>query len=300
MINGIINVYKEKDFTSFDVVAVMKGIAGQRKIGHTGTLDPQAQGVLPVCLGNATKLCDMLTDKRKEYIGEFRLGIKTDTLDATGEVLATREVKVTEDELRAAILSFIGGYNQIPPMYSAKKVNGQRLYDIARKGIEIERKPVFVDIYDIQILNINLPDFTIRVSCGKGTYIRSLGEDIGAACNELCIMTKLTRTAVSNFTIDRAYKLSELTQLKNEGRLSEVVMPTDMAFMDYRAITVLPMYRKLIDNGNKLWFNDVYEQESYEDGEILRVYNDEKHFVGLYSVQAKDKNFVPFKMFIGE
>ena len=194
MINGIINVYKQKGYTSFDVCAVMRGILGQRKVGHTGTLDPDAEGVLPVCVGNATKLCDMLTDKSKEYVATFVLGIKTDTLDISGTVLEERKPTVSEEDLRAAINSFIGGYEQLPPMYSAKKIDGKKLYEIARSGKEVERKAVFVEIKDIETMNISYPYVTIRVSCGKGTYIRSLCEDIGNKCGELACMTSLKRT----------------------------------------------------------------------------------------------------------
>ncbi|MCR5278143.1 MAG: tRNA pseudouridine(55) synthase TruB, partial [Lachnospiraceae bacterium] len=193
MLNGIINVYKEKNFTSFDVVAVMRGITGTRKVGHTGTLDPYAEGVLPVCIGSATALCDMLTDKRKEYVASFLLGKSTDTLDITGTVLEERNPQASVQTLEAAIRSFIGGYDQLPPMYSAKKVDGKRLYDLARAGKEVERKPQFVEIYDIEILSMEYPGFTVRVECGKGTYIRSLGADIAAKCGELAVMTDLKR-----------------------------------------------------------------------------------------------------------
>lgn len=300
MINGIINVYKEKDFTSFDVVAVMRGIAGQRKIGHTGTLDPGAEGVLPVCLGNATKLCDMLTDKKKEYVAVFMLGKRTDTLDTSGTVLEEKEVTVTEEKLREAVKGFIGGYNQVPPMYSAKKIDGKKLYDLARQGIEVERKPVFVEIHDIEIIDISLPYFTVRVECGKGTYIRSLGEDIGHACGELVTMAKLTRTKVSNFSIEKAYKLDELTALKNEGRLETVVLPTDEAFLDCQKITVKSEFRKLLDNGNKLPVKCGTETISVQDGMRFRVYRDDSTFMGLYVYSESEHILKPFKMFIGE
>ena len=182
MYNGIINIYKEKGFTSHDVVAKMRGILRQKKIGHTGTLDPDATGVLPVCLGSATKLCDMLTDRDKEYEAVMQLGISTDTQDLSGEVLEECPVTVTEEEVRNAILSFIGDYDQIPPMYSALKVNGKKLYELARAGKEVERQPRAVTIYDITILDMKLPEVTFRVSCSKGTYIRTLCYDIGVKC----------------------------------------------------------------------------------------------------------------------
>ena len=300
MINGIINVYKEKGFTSFDVVAVMRGIAGQRKVGHTGTLDPDAEGVLPVCLGNATKLCDMLTDKRKEYVAQFLLGKRTDTLDISGTVLEERVPTVSEDKLKETILSFVGGYSQYPPMYSAKKVNGQKLVDMARKGVSIERKPVFVDIYEIEILKMEYPYVTIRVACGKGTYIRSLCEDIGAKCGELAVMTLLKRTRVNEFTVDDALTLKELQNLKDAGKLLSIVKPTDSAFSEYKALRLDASYRKLIDNGNKLPIEACQGKLSLEDGETVRVYNDAGCFVALYKLKSSEGVLSPFKMFIGE
>ena len=300
MLNGIINVYKERGFTSFDVCALMRGIAGQKKVGHTGTLDPQAEGVLPICLGNATKLCDMLTDKTKEYVAEFMLGKRTDTLDIWGTVLEEREPVVSEDKLREAILSFEGGYEQLPPMYSAKKVDGKRLYDLARAGKEVARKPVFVDIFEIEILGMDYPNVSIRVKCGKGTYIRSLCEDIAAKVGELACMTSLKRTAVAGFTADKALTLKDLQDLKDKGLLSTAVLSTDSAFMDYDAATVKMDFRKLIDNGNKLSISMIDGKLNLNEGEIVRIYNDEKVFTGLYLFVKAESCLKPFKMFIGE
>ena len=300
MLNGIINVYKEQGFTSFDVCALMRGIAGQKKVGHTGTLDPQAEGVLPICLGNATKLCDMLTDKTKEYVAEFELGKKTDTLDIWGTVLEERTPSVSEESLREAILSFAGGYEQLPPMYSAKKVDGKRLYDLARAGKEVTRKPVFVDIFEIEILSIDYPKAAIRVKCGKGTYIRSLCEDIATKVGELACMTSLKRTAVAGFTADKALTLKDLQELKDKGLLSTAVLPTDSAFTDYDAATVKKDFRKLVDNGNKLTLSMIDGKSDYTDGEIVRIYNDEKVFTGLYLFVKAENCLKPFKMFIGE
>ena len=204
MINGIINVYKEKGFTSHDVVAKLRGIVKQKKIGHTGTLDPDATGVLPVCLGSATKLCDMLTDKSKEYVTTMRLGFCTDTQDISGEVLSTKEVCVTKDEVEKTILSFVGKYDQIPPMYSALKVNGKKLYELAREGIEIERKARSIEIFEIEILDISLPDITMRVHCSKGTYIRTLCHDIGEKLGCFGTMVTLERTKVASFLLENA------------------------------------------------------------------------------------------------
>ena len=197
MIHGIINVYKEKGFTSHDVVAKLRGIVGQKKIGHTGTLDPDATGVLPVCLGKATKLCDLLTDKNKTYEAVLLLGKTTDTQDITGEVLEEKSTEaLTEEKVREAIEGFIGDYEQIPPMYSALKVNGKKLYELAREGKVIERKARPVKILDIQILEIDLPKVRMEVSCSKGTYIRTLCHDIGEKLGCGGCMESLMRTRV--------------------------------------------------------------------------------------------------------
>ena len=203
MIHGIINVYKEKGFTSHDVVAKLRGIVGQKKIGHTGTLDPDATGVLPVCLGKATKLCDLLTDKNKTYEAVLLLGKTTDTQDITGEVLEEKSTEaLTEEKVREAIEGFIGDYEQIPPMYSALKVNGKKLYELAREGKVIERKARPVKILDIQILEIDLPKVRMEVSCSKGTYIRTLCHDIGEKLGCGGCMESLIRTRVSTFRIE--------------------------------------------------------------------------------------------------
>ena len=213
MLNGIINVYKEAGFTSHDVVAKMRGICGQKKIGHTGTLDPAATGVLPVCLGSGTRLCDMLTEKDKEYVAVLLLGMTTDTQDTTGTVLSRKEVNASEEEVAEAVTSFVGDYDQVPPMYSALKVNGKKLYELARAGKEVEREARRVRIEEIEILHMELPRVTMRVVCSKGTYIRTLCADIG---NKLCCggtMESLQRTRVGIFKLEEALTLS-----RKEGR----------------------------------------------------------------------------------
>ena len=179
MINGVLNVWKEAGFTSHDVVGKLRGILHQKKIGHTGTLDPDATGVLPVCLGKGTRLCDMLTDETKTYEALLHLGIATDTQDMSGTVTAEAPVTVTEEEVRDCIASFVGEQQQVPPMYSALKVNGKKLYELAREGIEIERKARTVHFYEISILEVKLPQVRMEITCSKGTYIRTLCHDIG-------------------------------------------------------------------------------------------------------------------------
>ena len=220
--DGIIIIDKEPGFTSHDVVAKLRGICGQKKIGHTGTLDPAATGVLPVCLGSGTRLCDMLTDTDKEYVAELLLGVETDTQDTTGRVLATREVNVSREELRAAVFSFAGDYGQVPPMYSALKVNGKKLYELAREGKEVERKARQVKIHEIEILDCSLPVVKLRVACSKGTYIRTLCADIGARLGCGGTMQSLRRTAAGRFRLEDAVTLERVQEKKDQGRLKEL------------------------------------------------------------------------------
>ncbi len=294
--NGILNVYKEKGFTSHDVVAKLRGILKQKKIGHTGTLDPDATGVLPVCLGNATKLCDMLTDKSKEYVTTFRLGFSTDTQDISGEVRERAEVCVTEAEVRDAILSFVGIYDQIPPMYSALKVNGKKLYELAREGVEIERKSRTVEILEIEILNISLPDITMRVHCSKGTYIRTLCHDIGLKLGCFGTMVELERTKVSSFVWENAYTLSQIEALAKEGRVEEILSKTEDMF-DILSVHVAPPFEKLLMNGNALYVNQIRERIRLGDGEEVKVYAGEK-FCAIYRCDEKLHLLKPVKMFL--
>ncbi len=252
MINGIINVYKESGYTSHDVVAKLRGILKQKKIGHTGTLDPEAQGVLPVCLGKATKICDLLTDKTKEYRAVLRLGLVTDTQDMTGVVLKKTDVTCTEDEIRACISRFAGVQEQIPPMYSALKVGGKKLYELARQGIEVERKPRQITIERILVEDITLPEVTFTVVCSKGTYIRTLCHDIGAALGCGGCMESLLRTKAGPFLLEDSVTLDEIVQCKEEGRLPEVIHPTDSVFSYLPEFVLTREAERLVRNGNPL------------------------------------------------
>ncbi len=297
MVNGIINVYKEKGYTSFDVVAKMRGIFGQKKIGHTGTLDPDAQGVLPVCLGKATKVCDLLTDKDKVYKATMLLGIQTDTLDISGKVCNKAVVNVTEQQVRDVISTFVGTIEQVPPMYSALKVNGKKLYELAREGRIIERKARKVSIYDITIDEICLPEVVMTVSCSKGTYIRSLCDDIGTKLGCYGCMKELLRTKVACFDIGDAYKISEIEKLKES-----IVLPVDMLFENIPAVNTDLMAQKLIENGNRIpaeMINaDGNKQRKYDDEGRYRIYNPEDSFVGIYTYKAETDDFKPVKIFM--
>ena len=298
MINGILNVYKEAGFTSHDVVAKLRGICRQKKIGHTGTLDPEAVGVLPVCLGSGTKLCDMLTDKSKEYEAVLLLGQVTDTQDVTGTVLEEHEVTVDEEQAVEAIRSFVGAYEQIPPMYSALKVNGKRLYELARAGKEVERKGRPVEIHSIEILSVSLPEITFRVACSKGTYIRTLCHDIGQKLGCGGTMKSLKRTRVGIFTIDGALKLSQLEELAAQGRLEEKVIPVEAMFTELPALTVKDAFARLIENGNAFYPGQAEESVRTPDGGQVRVYDRKGRFYGIYAFSDEKERYQPVKMFL--
>lgn len=299
MVNGIINVYKEKGFTSFDVIAKMRGIFHQKKIGHTGTLDPDAEGVLPVCLGKATKVCDLLTDKDKEYKAVLLLGIETDTQDISGQVLNQAEVEISEEEVKKVIRSFIGNYEQIPPMYSALKVNGQKLCDLARKGVTVERKARPVTIHNIEITSIQLPEVEMIVSCSKGTYIRTLCDDIGKKLGCYGCMKSLLRTKVDRFELKNAYRLSELEELVqkpvNEWDFLENV---DVMFQKYEAVTVSTEAQKLVDNGNRIPCDYILDFTENSMEERVRLYDANKRFIGLYAYIEENKEYKPIKIFM--
>lgn len=299
MINGILNIYKEKGYTSHDVVAKLRGIMKQKKIGHTGTLDPDARGVLPVCLGKATKLCDMLTDKSKTYETVLLLGICTDTQDISGNILEEKSTEyLTEKMVLDCIQKYIGEYEQLPPMYSALKVNGKKLYELARKGIEVERKPRKVNIYDIQVKEIHLPRVKMEVSCSKGTYIRTLCHDIGENLGTGGCMESLLRTRVSCFELKDSLKLDEVAQKAAEGKLEEILVPMDAMFQDKKAVFIRPEWEVLVYNGNPFCRNEIYTTETYADGESVRVYDTKEHFVGIYGYDASGDVFHVEKMFL--
>lgn len=303
--NGILNVYKEPGFTSHDVVAKLRGICKQKKIGHTGTLDPEASGVLPVCLGSATKLCDLLTEKDKEYRAVMLLGCETDTQDTTGTVISEHEVTASEEEVRDAILSFTGPYDQIPPMYSALKVNGQKLCDLARAGKVVERKSRRITIHSIEIEEICLPRVTMKVFCSRGTYIRTLCHDIGQKLGCGGAMEKLVRTRSGRFGLEEAYKLSEIQKLSDEGRLEEILMPVENVFEGLLAVQAIGIGQKLLENGNplecrhvKLLSGETLLDCAPEDGTQVRVYDENGHFTGVYAWRKAEERLKPVKMFL--
>lgn len=298
MRNGIIVVHKEAGFTSFDVVAKMRGICGQKKVGHTGTLDPMATGVLPVCLGSATKLVDMLADRDKEYVAELLLGVETDTQDVTGQVLAERPVAVSEEDVRRAALSFVGEYWQVPPMYSALKVNGQKLYELARAGREVERKARPIVIHELEMLDCRPPVAKLRVVCSKGTYVRTLCADIGAKLGCGGAMQSLRRTRVGEFSLEDAHTLGELQRRKDEGGLEELVLPVEGMFRGCPALHVREDSVRLLENGNSFLPEQTEENALYGAGRWVRACRPEGGFVGIYTYDAEQGCYKPVKMFL--
>lgn len=301
--NGLINIYKEQDFTSFDVVAKLRGILHLRKIGHTGTLDPMAEGVLPVCIGSATKLCDMLTDHDKVYEAVMILGQTYDTLDVTGVKLTENNIMSTETEIVSAVKSFTGGYEQVPPMYSAKKVDGQKLYDLARQGKVVERKGVHVDIYDIEITKIDLPRVWFKVHCGKGTYIRSLISDIGEVLKCGAAMESLVRTKVGDFDIKDALTLDAVEQLVRDEAILQHIIPVDSVFNDCRSLQLPKEVDRFVYNGNVLISEDMERidtalEKSLADHERVRIYDSAGKFMAVYEFYASKMILKPYKMFL--
>ena len=297
MIHGIINVYKEKGYTSHDVVAKLRGIAGQKKIGHTGTLDPDAEGVLPVCLGKATKVCDLLTDKDKTYRAVLFLGQTTDTQDASGTVLETSDISnLNEAQVTEAVQSFVGEYAQIPPMYSALKVGGKKLYELAREGKTVERKARNVMIHSIKILRVDLPRVEMEVSCSKGTYIRTLCHDIGEKLGVGGCMESLLRVQVGRFVLADSLRLSEIQKAKEDGNLEKILQPIDSVFEQYRAVQIRPDQEKRLQNGNS--FRKPDRSQNYDDQEMVRVYDSNGHFAAVYRYVEKDHEFRIVKMFL--
>ena len=297
--NGIINVYKEKGYTSHDVVAVLRKIAGQKKIGHTGTLDPDATGVLPVCLGRATKLCDLLTDRDKTYEAVLLLGKTTDTQDISGAILKEQPTDhLNEAEVTKVIESFKGTYDQIPRMYSALKVNGKKLYELAREGKTVERKSRKVTIYQIHIKEIQLPRVRMEVTCSKGTYIRTLCHDIGNLLGTGGCMEELTRTKVGRFELKDSLKLEELSDLAQNGRLEDALIPLDQMFSELQSVVPAEKYISKAYNGNDFFKNQLSEDGKFCSGEKVRVYDAQGHFIGVYRYMEDRKMFHLVKMFL--
>lgn len=302
MINGVINVYKEPGYTSHDVVAKLRGILKQKKIGHMGTLDPNAVGVLPVCLGKATKLCDLLSEKDKTYKAELLLGTETNTQDTTGEVIqqASSELlkALDEEKVFETIKSYIGDYEQIPPMFSAIKINGEKLYNLARRGEEIERPARHCKILNITVTKIDLPRVEFNVTCSKGTYIRTLCHDIGKDLGVGGCMESLVRTKVERFNVEDSITLSQIEEYRDNLALKKYITPVDEMLDGYSKCIVAEGAEKLVYNGNIFTSRNTLLKMNNEDGQTVRVYTHDGKFVGLYMYILEKQIYKPIKIFL--
>lgn len=281
---GIILIDKPKDYTSFDVIARMRGMAKTKKVGHAGTLDPMATGVLPIFFGRAVKAVDMLPIQDKTYKAKVSLGMTTDTQDIMGKVISQCEDIPSEEEIREVINSFVGTQKQLPPMYSAVQVNGRRLYDLARQGIEVEREARDITVYSINILDISVPEFTIEVACSKGTYIRTLCHDIGQKLKCGAVLTELRRTVASGFGIDECITLEEAQSLTSEGRLQEKLIPIDRVFAHLPKIVLNEKDSVHYLNGVRMTAKRFGVNSSHGD---IAVYDENHRLLGVSYVNEK-------------
>ncbi|MBM4465977.1 MAG: tRNA pseudouridine(55) synthase TruB [Chloroflexi bacterium] len=250
--NGILNIAKPAGMTSHDVVDRVRQMSGQRRVGHAGTLDPSATGVLVVCLGQASRVAEYLVASDKVYRAQIRLGVSTDTHDAAGEVTATAEVNVREEEVREALAAFVGSIQQIPPMHSALKRKGTPLYKLARQGITVERESRSVEIHSIELLAWTRPVLTIRVKCSPGTYIRALARDLGQELGCGAHLQSLTRLASGHFTLEQAVSLDELAEAFERGDWQKFIHPIDEALLDFEPVVVDAQMEKRIRHGRQV------------------------------------------------
>ena len=294
---GIIILDKPKDITSFGAVARVRRICSEKKCGHTGTLDPMATGVLTIMLGGATRFCELLPSHNKAYIASFRLGTVTDTLDITGKILETREFNINSSQVKEKLTDFVGEISQLPPMYSAVSVDGKRLYDLARQGIEVERKSRQVMVFSIDMLceNEEKGEYTISVECSSGTYIRTLISDLGEKLGCGAVMTDLRRTKANGFGIENAVTLEQLSAAAENGTLDEIIIPVDKALEEYPVIKVSAAQAKRFSNGGEL---DLQRLKYPRMLGYFRIYDPENRFIGLGEIGTGDSLTVK-RVFVG-
>ena len=284
-ISGVINIYKERGFTSHDIVNIVRKKLGRIKTGHTGTLDPDAMGVLPICVGKATKLSEYIASSIKEYKAIVTLGKTTTTQDSSGDIIEEKIVNCSQDDIINVVNSFKGEIMQTPPMYSAIKIGGKKLYELAREGKEIERKQRKITIYNIEVTKfIDKENFEITVLCSKGTYIRALCNDIGNKLGCGAHMSYLLRTRTGNFYINNAIKLDDIDKILEENRLNDILMPMESVLVDYKKFTVYNKAGKFLYNGNKISFNYVKNKEDLKQDEKIIIYDEDNNLIGIYIV----------------
>lgn len=277
--NGILLIDKEPDWTSNDVVAKLKGMLHQRRVGHSGTLDPMATGLLVVFVGRATRAVEFAEGHDKRYLASLRLGLVTDTQDISGTVLERREASVTRGELEAALEAFKGEQEQLPPMYSAIKHKGRPLYEIARKGGEVERKPRKINVYDMRLLGEDRGDYLLDIRCSKGTYVRTLCHDLGHALGCGGCMSSLRRLEAGGFSVDKAHKLSEVQEYADRGRAEELLLPVDSLFTELNSCVAEAWQERKLRCGNDY-------SVGLPDGDY-RVYSASGEFLMLGRVENK-------------
>ncbi|WP_211745901.1 tRNA pseudouridine(55) synthase TruB [Paenibacillus sp. Marseille-Q4541] len=300
---GVLPVLKPAGFTSHDVVAKMRGILKMKRIGHTGTLDPQVTGVLPLCLGKATRVVEYLQELPKEYRATLRLGIATDTEDMTGVVTAQADdVHVTLEQVEKVLQQFQGVISQVPPMYSAVKINGKRLYELAREGKTVERKSREVTIHELELTGLDivegLPEISFRVLCSKGTYIRTLCVDIGEALGYPSTMVKLERTMSAGIPTGRCLTIEEIQQCVEDGTLSNYLIPTDQSIWNFPSHTIDGEHERSVLQGKKV--SASYVQPAIEQEGLFRLYSEEEQFLGVFQWDAESGIITPVKVFLPE
>ena len=298
--NGVLLIDKPQEFTSFDVVAVIRRLSGQKKIGHTGTLDPNATGVLVVLLGNATKAQDLILNHDKTYVADFKLGITTDTLDIWGKVTNEKKSSLLREDIQNIIPEFTGEISQLPPMFSAVQKNGQRLYDLARQGIEVERESRNVTVYSLELINFDeeTQSGTLKVACSKGTYIRTLIDDIGSKLGVGAVMTGLKRTSACGFDISDCITLDRARELSESGKLEEKLLSVESLFESLGYVSVSDAQARRFSNGGALDIDRTYLKKlDVKDGEIFRVKDRENNFLGLGVVDLEHRLLKIFKLF---
>ncbi len=299
--NGVIVIDKPQEFTSFDVVAVMRRLCRTRKIGHTGTLDPMATGVLPILVGNATRAAELLPDTDKAYRAEFRLGLRTDTQDIWGKVQQESTFAVTAEQLDAACTPLRGDILQVPPMMSAIRQNGVRLYDLARQGIEVEReaRPVHIAVLNVEAFDPEAGTGTLYVQCSKGTYIRTLIADMGEVLGCGAVMTALRRTTACGFALEDAITLEQAKQMAEDGTLEAQVRPVQTLFAELPGLRVTENQAKRFKNGGALAADRLHFHKVPEDGALYRVQDPDKRFLGL-GIYGAEKQEVGIRRLFSE
>jgi tRNA pseudouridine55 synthase len=303
---GILVVNKPPEITSHDVVDAVRLLTGTRRVGHTGTLDPMATGVLVLVVGRATRLAQYLEVDPKEYVGEMLLGIETDTYDITGEVKAQRPCTATDEEIVSALMKYTGTFDQVPPMRSAKKVQGQPLYKLARKGIEVEREPKRVQVYELEVSGVDRADgvkVAFRIVCSRGTYVRSICHDVGQDLGCGGVLYRLERTRCGRFSIENAYTLEQLEELKERGELESAIIPPAQALENYNAVVVRQGYVARVANGEPVQLRMVKDTigERFARGSTIRLLDERGRFLGLarwYGELARRPQDVVAKPFV--